>query len=286
VASLSRGRSPSGNKVEPLTGFNKLVRGRHGLYIANENDMFIGRALIHYGEYGELEWKLLQRFCEPGAVVVEVGANIGSHTVSLGKAVGASGKVVAVEPQPVIFQALCANLALNGLTNVDAVNCGCGNRRQTLHLPRVDYATEGNFGGIELQGHAATPTSVPVEIRKLDDLIAPCKMVNLLKVDVEGMESEVIEGGSKAIKNFRPVIYVENDRQQKSRVLIDLIRGMGYRLWWHVPLLYNPDNYFANSENLYPHVGSFNMLCIHGTIAANFEGLEEVVDSTYHPLAN
>lgn len=272
--------------MEQLPGFNKLVRGRHGLFIANENDTFIGRALIHYGEYGELEWKLLQRFCEPGAVVVEVGANIGSHTVSLGKAVGASGKVVAVEPQPVIFQALCANLALNCLTNVDPVNCGCGNRRQTLHLPRIDYAAEGNFGGVELRGHAATPSSIPVEIRKLDDIIAPCKMVNLLKVDVEGMESEVIESGSKAINAFRPVIYVENDRLQKSRMLIDLIRGMGYRIWWHVPPLFNPDNYFANDDDLYPHIGSFNMLCIHGNTVPDIEGLEEAVDSTYHPLAN
>jgi FkbM family methyltransferase len=256
------------------------------LYIANENDTFIGRALIHYGEYGELEWKLLQRFCEPGAIVVEVGANIGSHTVSLGKAVGAGGTVVAVEPQPVIFQALCANLALNCLTNVDAVNCGCGNRRQTLHLPRVDYAAEGNFGGVELQGHAATASSIAVEIRKLDDLLAPYKTVNLLKIDVEGMESEVVQGGRQVIGAFHPVLYVENDRREKSKMLIDLIRSMGYRIWWHVPLLYNPDNYFANSENLYPHIASFNMLCIHGTIAANVEGLEEVVDSTYHPLAN
>lgn len=284
AAALVGDRSRSSNKVEQLPGFNKLVRGRHGLYIANENDVFIGRALIHYGEYSELEWNLLEQFCKPGRVVVEVGANIGCHTVAIGKAVGASGRVVAIEPQPVTFQALCANLALNSLTNVDAINCGCGSNRQTLSLPRIDYAHEGNFGAVGLQGYTTTASSISIDIQRLDDLLAPYKMVNLLKIDVEGMESEVIEGASEVIRAFRPTMYVENDRPQKSRMLIDLIRGMGYRIWWHIPPCFNPDNYFANTHNLYPDIGSFNMLCIHSTIAANIAGLDEVVDGTHHPL--
>lgn len=195
---------PSSEKVEQLPGFNKLVRGRHGIYIANENDVFIGRALIHYGEYSELEWNLLEQFCKPGRVVVEVGANIGGHTVAIGKAVGARGRVVAIEPQPVIFQALCANLALNDLTNVDASNCGCGSKRQTLSLPRIDYAHEGNFGAVGLENYATTASSSSVDVQRLDDLLAPYKLVNLLKIDVEGMESEVIEGAARLYALFAP----------------------------------------------------------------------------------
>jgi FkbM family methyltransferase len=285
VAAPGRNHSLSGGRVEQLPGFNKLVKGRHGVYVANENDAFIGRALITYGEYCELEWSLLERYCEPGSTVVEVGANIGSHTISFGKAVGESGKVIAVEPQPLIFQALCANLALNCLTNVEAVNCGCGKQRQTRYLPRIDYAEEGNFGGVELQPGAAPVSSIPVEVRKLDDLLAACKAVNLIKIDVEGMEAQVIEGGRKSIKSFRPVLYVENDRPAQSQALEGLLLELGYRLWWHIPPLFNPDNYFANANNLYPHVSSFNMLCLHGGAVPGIEGLAEITDSSQHPLA-
>ena len=66
----------------------------------------------------------------------------------------------------------------------------------------------------------------------------------------------------------RPVIYVENDREEQSAGLIGCLLGMNYRLWWHVPFLYNPDNFLANPENVYPGVVSFNMLCLPAEQAA------------------
>lgn len=137
-------------RVEHLAGHNWLVRARHGIYLANQNDVYIGQALIRYGEYSELEWLLLERYCREGGVVAEIGANIGAHTVSFAKAVGPSGRVIAVEPQPVIFRDLCANLGLNGLANADAHNCGCGSREGHLSVPATDYGVPGNFGGIAL----------------------------------------------------------------------------------------------------------------------------------------
>src|SRR6185295_9733823 len=112
-------------EAEHLAGFNWLVRGRRGNFIASDNDIYVGRSLIHYGEFSEIEWQLLAHYCHPGHTVVEIGANIGSHTVSLSKAVGRAGRVIAIEPQPVIFQTLCANLALNCLLNVEPHLCGC-----------------------------------------------------------------------------------------------------------------------------------------------------------------
>ena len=279
-------RPPENYNVESLPSFNKLVRGRHGLFIANENDTYVGRSLILYGEFSELEWDLLRQLCRPGAVIAEVGANIGAHTVSISKSVGPEGQVIAIEPQPVIFQALCANLALNCLTNVDTFNCGCGSRPHTLRIPRFDYGQEGNFGGVSLQGYPEELASVSIEIKKMDDLLAAYPKVDLVKIDVEGMEAEVIEGGAGIMRNFRPVMYVENDRLPKSKELIELIGCMGYRMWWHIPPLFNPDNYFRNSRNNYLSQVSVNMLCIHNSIAPTVAaGLTEIVDSAYHPLA-
>ena len=275
----------STGKVEDLAGFNKLVRARHGIFVANENDVYIGRALIAYGEFCELEWSLLRRYCRPGETVVEVGANIGGHTVAIAQAVGAAGRVVAIEPQPVVFQALCANLALNCLLNVTALNCGCADSPRELALPAVDYAQEGNFGGIALRPQGAGHASA-VRCEPLDDLLRDCAQVDFIKIDVEGMEQHVLAGATRTIDRFRPVLYVENDRQGNSKSLIQAIQALGYRAWWHVPPLFNPQNYYGNPRDLYPGICSFNMVCIPADRDAELpEGLRVASADDPHPLS-
>lgn len=281
--SLRRPTQGAKPQVEHLGGVNWLVRGRHGVYIANENDICIGRALIRYGEYSELEWQLLERYVRRDDVVVEVGANIGAHTVSLGKAVGAHGGVVAIEPQPAIFQILCANAALNVLNHVRALNCGCAASAGVMHVPILNYDAEGNFGGIALQATGGTSASA-VAVQRLDDLLAGAPRIDLMKIDVEGMECEVLAGARDVIERFHPVLYLENDRAGSSRELIESIAAFGYRLWWHVPRLYNAENYFGTTENLYPRIASFNMLCLHPSSARETpRDLEEVTDPDWHP---
>jgi hypothetical protein len=81
-------------------------------------------------------------------------------------------------------------------------------------------------------------------------------------------------------------MYIENDRVAKSKGLIEMLAGIGYRMWWHITPLYNPDNYYANPRNLYPTISSFNMLCLHATKSdAVPGGLQEITDSSWHPLA-
>ena len=104
---------------EPLltVGFNRLKACRHGWMLYNVNDIYIGRSLDLYGEYSEGEIALFRQFLRPGDVVVEIGAHIGTHTVFFAKTVGPTGVVFAFEPQRVVHQTLCANIALNSLSN-------------------------------------------------------------------------------------------------------------------------------------------------------------------------
>ncbi|MFP3733211.1 FkbM family methyltransferase, partial [Bacillus sp. SIMBA_006] len=73
-----------------------------------------------------------------GDTVVEVGANIGSHTVMLSQAVGDSGVVFAFEPQRHVFQVLCANLVINHCLNVRANQCAIGDTDGTIDFPAID----------------------------------------------------------------------------------------------------------------------------------------------------
>src|SRR3954469_8060635 len=99
----------------PEEGFNHLRDCRHGPMLFNINDKYIGRSLELYGEFSEPEITLLTSYLRPTDTVVEVGANVGAHTVPRAQAVSGGGEVVAFEPQRLIFQTLCANLALNSI---------------------------------------------------------------------------------------------------------------------------------------------------------------------------
>src|SRR5208283_1847957 len=141
-----------------------LVESRHGWMLANVNDIYMGAAIATYGECNELELAVLLALAQHPGVVVEVGANMGIHTVPLALALSEKGRqVVAFEPQPVVFQQLCANLALNGLMNVTAWPFACGEKRGVVTFPRPDYRKTGNFGGVSMSKSTPNVSSACVQ---------------------------------------------------------------------------------------------------------------------------
>ena len=107
----------------------------HGEMYVIKADAVIGRSLVEYGEWTQSEMAIIAQLIRPGMVVVDVGANVGTHTLALAKLVGAGGHVVALEPQPFVFRLLSANLLLNGCRNVTAINAGAG--REAGHGERL-----------------------------------------------------------------------------------------------------------------------------------------------------
>ncbi|MCZ8276876.1 MAG: FkbM family methyltransferase [Acetobacteraceae bacterium] len=234
----------------------RLKHCRHGVMLYNIRDQYVGGSLDRYGEFSELEAQLFSGLIKPGMMVVEVGANIGAHTVHLAKLVGENGGVVAFEPQRVIYQMLCANLALNGIENTDAKCLAVGAEPGEIVVPRVDYRSAGNFGGISL---GADDGDV-VEMIALDNLLLPA--CHMIKIDVEGMEKSVLDGARQTIARFRPYLYVEDDRPNKHAELIATLFDLDYRMWWHLPWLFNPGNFAGDSENIFPGIASFNLICL------------------------
>jgi FkbM family methyltransferase len=267
-------------QVLVLNPHRAIVQGRHGLFLVNRNDVYIGRALELYGEYNEIEADLLHRLVAPGDVVVEAGANIGSHTVGLAKAVGPGGIVHAMEPQPAVFALLASQIALNGLDHVRLHQVGLGASDGEIALPEIDYGRRGNFGGIALGSGTRT-----VPLRRVDTLVGERK-VALIKVDVEGMERDVLIGAETIIRRDWPRLYIENDRHDASVALLETLLAWDYRIYWHIPPLYNPKNHFNNAENVFGKVASFNVLCVHRSESIQVTGLREIQNANEpHPLA-
>lgn len=156
--------------------------------------------------YEEPELQVLLRYCPKDAVYCDIGANIGNHTLYALKFMGVS-KAILFEPNPTAIDILLGNLSLNGvLEKCDTSFLGMG-------LSDVEdegfgvNARERNLGAAVLvQG------SGQIRLARGDRLLNGQK-VDLVKIDVEGMEMEVLRGLKGVIEDSRPTIFVEVRRE-------------------------------------------------------------------------
>lgn len=235
--------------------FNALKQARYGHMLYNVNDKYIGGSFEHYGEFSEGECDFFRKVIRAGDIVLDIGANIGSHTVFFAKH---GCTVLAFEPQRIVFQTLCANIANNSIAHAYCYNVGLGDEHGHIDVPELDPYKPNNFGGLSIEGHDGGDI---VPIQTIDGIGLP--RCEFMKIDVEGMEEKVLRGAVKTIEAFHPVLYVENDRQEKSESLMLFIKNLGYKMAWHKPFLFNPDNFAGNPENIFPNIVSSNLICVH-----------------------
>jgi FkbM family methyltransferase len=186
---LLRTRLQNGAVVE---GYNRAGYGGRGVYV--------------FGDSLEPELCNLQHFLEPGDVFVDVGANVGVFTVKAAKEVGNHGLVVAIEPFIETAFRLSQNVRANGYNNVRVRNFCLGQSTQHARL-HLNKGKPNSFSLVP-NGHSE---SVSVLSVSLDDL---CRWENLerldyLKIDAEGAEAAILEGGQETIRRFRPIVQVE-----------------------------------------------------------------------------
>lgn len=143
--------------------------------------------------------------------------------------------VHAFEPQQQLFQLMCANLALNGLLNTHGWNCAVDEASGFLAVPPTNYERGYNFSGIAMGPDGSN--GYRVQSVKLDEVVGTDQIseggLRLIKLDVKGMELAVLKGAAGLVTTFQPVIYTENNIQEKSLALIQWLLDAGYRLFWH-----------------------------------------------------
>jgi len=176
--------------------------------------------------------KLIRQHTRPDSTVLDIGAHIGTHTLTLARAVGAQGRVVAFEPQPKIFRELFLNMAANDLNNISFYSAGVGDHEGVIELAPF---TKGNEGGTMLCG--GTGHFVP--LLTIDSL--HLSDVSLMKIDVESMENQVLDGARETILANHPIIIIEimgghvfgtasKEVRQKILYTIDKLEQLGYQV--------------------------------------------------------
>jgi FkbM family methyltransferase len=239
----------------------------HGPMLFLPLDMYIGRSLDLYGEFSLDEAKFFQFASKRGGAAIDVGANLGAHTVAMAQYFE---QVFAFEPQPILHMLLRGNLAPH--LNATSYNAAVSNEDGLLTIPSLDYSAFNNFGAVGKECFDFMPEeqrkALPmqqIQTRMLDrvDVLKACEKIALLKVDVEGMERQVLEGARQLINQHQPILYVENDKPAHSPALLDYIYNvLAYKAWWHITFLYNPDNFKHNNQNVFPGMVSFNLICL------------------------
>lgn len=252
----------------------RMADCRYGTFLYNIHDRFLGRSLEIYGEYCEAELSILRPLAPVGGVVLDVGAYIGTHTVFFSRLVGEQGVVIALEPQRLTFQNLCANLALNGILNVVALNLAAGRSAEIRRCAAYDPRVDANFAAIRLNPN---PEGENIEIVPIDCLLL--NRCDLMKIDVEGMEVEVLEGACKTIERFKPMLFVENNTVEGSPAILGLLDELGYDARWSIFSYYNPQNWAENPIDLFfQYEPTANLLCHHRSRPADNRGLPAVCD--------
>jgi FkbM family methyltransferase len=224
----------------PRVEFNEVVTSRFGPMLLNRNDLFVSAGIRETGAWSGDELDLLGLLIQPGQTVLDVGANMGTHALAFCNFVGPTGVVHAFEPQRIMFQAMVATVALNSWTNAHCHQTLVGARKGRMRLPGIRYDQPSNFGMMTLApdrdraetiSYADDAPGEEVEMITLDSLdLAAC---HLIKIDVEGMEIDVLRGAAKTIRAHRPLIYMECQPDQRSQDALKLLKSMGYATWRH-----------------------------------------------------
>ena len=168
------------------------------------DDVWVSRHLSEEGIWEPLETEIVKRRVQAGDVALDLGANIGYYTLLLSQLVGNRGHVFSFEPDPTNYALLSENVALNGCQNVTLVNAAVSDApgRLPLHLSNDD-----NRGDHRLFGRPDEDrSSVMVEVIQLDQYLADHqRVVDFVKLDIQGAEGHALEGMRALIRHNRDI---------------------------------------------------------------------------------
>ena len=224
---------------------NVIIPSKYGPMIINRHDGGVGNEISKHGVYsqGDIDvlTHIIKMFSEniknKKSVVLDIGANIGAITLALASI--PNTEIHSFEAQRKIFLMLAGTIAINSLDNVFVYNLAVSDvTGEEINFPSVDYSYPSNFGavhigearfydfdnkdfgGVRIDGEMESVTSICIDDLKLNN-------VNLIKVDVEGMEDMVFVGAQKTLERCKPIIFWEYLKTD-SKSAMQYLEKLGY----------------------------------------------------------
>ncbi len=177
---------------------------------------------------------LYEKLLRPGGVFIDVGAHVGFHSLVARAAVGPEGLVAAVEPQPYNAAKILANWRVNGFTNLKLFVAAAGEKPGAVWL-HEQAASDRSVLSLDLSVGKNLPQAYEVNLVTLDSVVDACggRMVDVLKIDVEGFELDVLRGLGEKLANVRQIIFEflnPAGQEAKSHSLVEFLLSSGFEL--------------------------------------------------------
>jgi len=212
----------------------EIVQSLFGNFVVNPND-FIGRYLLNNGEWEQFLYEFYSQILTKEDICVDAGANLGFHAIQFGRL---SKKVYAFEPQPMIYNQLCANILFNDLNDtIVPYRIGLGDEDTTAQMWSINNEQVGdvfNWGGRGIEHEESNFKSDDfreedqIQVKPLDSFnIEKC---NLFKIDIQGYEWYAFQGSKNLVLENKPVILLENNpsRSNLDRKVLNYLSKLGY----------------------------------------------------------
>ena len=196
------------------------------------DDQVITPWIRHYRSWEATESAFLRSLLKPGMTVIDVGANVGYTTLLTSRAVGPLGRVLAVEPEPTNYALLCANIWAAGALNVQPIRAAAHRTTGAVSLS----LSGDNSGDHRCYTHSSATRMIEVRSVRLDDVLRPDVPVDVVKIDVQGMEQVVVQGMESVIARTHPVLLVEfwpsaiEELGERSIDVLTYYRSLGYSI--------------------------------------------------------
>jgi len=203
-----------GNKVERV-GSTLLEKGLpRSLYRTSRGDLlwlnntgYIDLQIIQYGEFEQMSTAVITRLVKPGAIVLDVGANIGYYTVMMSKLVGNEGKIFAFEPTKHFLETLRRNLAVNHVKNVEVLNFGLSNivREMTIDIGPSSATLHSPLGFDKVLSNETIHLSTLVDFVREYGITR----IDFIKIDIDGHEPLFFDGAWPVLDLMSPIMICE-----------------------------------------------------------------------------
>jgi FkbM family methyltransferase len=231
-----------------------LVSTNQGTLLVNIHDhtvnsggehIGVGYQLLSKSEFDKVEVStvvnLLNRRKQhygDGVFAIDCGANIGVHTIEWAKSMYGWGEVISIEAQERIFYALAGNITINNCFNARAIWSAVGKYDGYIPVPKPDYFKPSSFGSLEIRktenteyigqdidysvGNTQITPMINIDGLKLD-------RVDFIKIDIEGMEMEALEGAELTITTHKPQMLIERIKSDNNAIT-NFLLSKGYKI--------------------------------------------------------
>ncbi len=260
------------------SGLRQRLRGIYGAYRVNNPNRFVSaeidgikynldlneeidNSIYYQGCFEPMTVNLIRRYVKTGMTIIDIGANVGCHTLQFAKLVGHKGRVIAFEPTSYARKKLEQNIKLNKFTNIRVEKIALSNKARKKQ--RVHFQSSYPLDGVRQYGEDI------VDFLTLDEYVIKNKvnLVDFIKMDVDGHEYKIILGGLRTIRQHKPIIIMELgiDTLKKAgddiNDLINTLSDIGYGFYSDKNL-----SEFKDKKSLIEAIprikdGTINVLC-------------------------